>query len=237
MSVPARSRAGRGNPPQRTPERRLVILARWPAPGRCKRRLAKELGDRRAARVQARLNDHVLAASRGACAAAAAELVLATSGIGLVAARRWGLSLGADRVVPQGPGSLGLRLRRQVVRARRQGVRHLLLIGSDLPELAAADLIEAFQALALGSPLVLGPALDGGYWLIGLGWQGPAGCSAFHRAVGAPRLFAGAEGPIPWGSDAVLRQTLAAADREGLAETLLSVRSDLDRAADLARWR
>jgi glycosyltransferase A (GT-A) superfamily protein (DUF2064 family) len=42
---------------------------------------------------------------------------------------------------------------------------------------------------------------------------------------------------MPWGSDAVLRQTLAAADREGLAETLLSVRSDLDRPADLVRWR
>jgi glycosyltransferase A (GT-A) superfamily protein (DUF2064 family) len=116
-------------------------------------------------------------------------------------------------------------------------VRHLLLIGSDLPELAASDLIEAFRALALGSTLVLGPALDGGYWLIGLGWPGSAGCSAFHRSVGAPRLFAGADGPIPWGSNAVLRQTLAAADREAMAATLLSVRSDLDRPADLVRWR
>ena len=209
-----------------------MILARWPAPGRCKRRLAVDLGDRRAARVQARLTDHALAASRGACAAAAAELVLATSGIGLTAARRWGFSLGADRVEPQGPGSLGLRLRRQVVRARREGVRHLLLIGSDLPELAATDLLEAFRALALGSPLVLGPALDGGYWLIGLGWPGPAA-----KPPGAPRLFAGAAGLIPWGSDAVLRQTLAAADREAMEATLLAVRADLDRPVDLARWR
>jgi glycosyltransferase A (GT-A) superfamily protein (DUF2064 family) len=186
--------------------------------------------------VQARLTDHALAASRGACGAAAAELVLATSGLGLAAARRWGLSLGADQVVPQGPGSLGLRLRRQVVQARRQGVRNLLLIGSDLPELAAADLLEAFRALALGSPLVLGPALDGGYWLIGLGWSGPAGGRA-AKPPGAPSLFAGAAGPIPWGSGAVLRQTLAAADREAMAATLLAVRSDLDRPADLARWR
>jgi rSAM/selenodomain-associated transferase 1 len=212
------------------------MLARWPAPGRCKRRLAAELGDRGAARVQARLTDHALAASRGACAAAAAELVLATSGIGSTAARRWGVSLGADRVVPQGPGSLGLRLRRQVVRARRQGVRHLVLIGSDLPELTATDLLEAFRALALGSPLVLGPALDGGYWLIGLGWPGPTGAPA-AKPPGAPRLFAGAAGLIPWGSDAVLHQTLAAADREAMVATLLAVRSDLDRPADLARWR
>jgi len=214
-----------------------VILARWPAPGRCKRRLATELGDQRAARVQARLTHHALAASREACVAAAAELVLATTGIGAAAARRWGLSLGADRVVPQGTGSLGLRLRRQVVRARREGVRHLLLIGSDLPELAAPDLLHAFRALARGGPLVLGPALDGGYWLMGLGWPGAAGCPASHAALGAPRLFAGAAGPIPWGSEAVLHQTLAAADREGLAPTLLALRSDLDRPADLGRWR
>jgi rSAM/selenodomain-associated transferase 1 len=212
-------------------------LARWPAPGRCKRRLAAELGDPRAARVQARLTDHGLAASREACGAVVAELLLATSGIGAAAARRWGLALGADRVVPQGTGSLGLRLQRQVVRARREGVRHLLLIGSDLPELAAADLLHAFRALAHGAPLVLGPALDGGYWLIGLGWPGPDGCPPFHPVLGAPRLFTGAAGPIPWGSDAVLRQTLAAADREALAATLLAVRSDLDRPADLARWR
>jgi glycosyltransferase A (GT-A) superfamily protein (DUF2064 family) len=78
---------------------------------------------------------------------------------------------------------------------------------------------------------VLGPALDGGYWLIGLGWPG------FKPALGVPRLFAGAAAAISWGSDAVLHQTLAAADREGLATTLIAERSDLDRLADLARWR
>lgn len=236
MSVPALTRAGFGKPPLRRSERRLVILTRWPAPGRCKRRLAGELGERRAARVQTRLTDHAVAASRLACDVADAELVLSVSGIGAAAARRWGRWLAADRVVPQGAGSLGLRLRRQVVWARRQGVRQLLLIGSDLPELAAADLLEAFRVLALGSPLVLGPALDGGYWLIGLGWPERGGRPA-AKPVAASRLFAGAAGPIPWGSAAVLQQTLAAADREAMAATLLAPRSDLDRPTDLARWR
>jgi rSAM/selenodomain-associated transferase 1 len=211
---------------------RLVILARWPAPGRCKRRLAVELGETRAAAVQARLTAHGLAAARLACGNQA-ELVLATSGLGAAAARRWGLGQGADRVLLQGQGSLGLRLQRQVVRARRDRIRRLLLIGSDLPELAAADLEQAFRALEAEASLVLGPAVDGGYWLIGFG------CSLIKggRSAAAARLFAGADRPIRWGSAAVLQQTLAAAGQQGLAVTLLAERADLDRPADLRRWR
>lgn len=233
MSVrpqPAGRRRWQGHP---AALRRLVMLARWPAPGRCKQRLAIALGPALAARVQQRLTAHGLMAARLACDAAEAELVLATSGVGARAADRWGSAQGADRVVGQGEGSLGLRLRRQVVRARRDGVRQLLLIGSDLPELASEDLQAAFQALENGSPLVLGPASDGGYWLIGLGWpqrRRPA------VAVGQ-RLFAGAAAPVAWGSAAVLEQTLQAAAGEGLTVTLLSQRSDLDRPLDLARWR
>jgi glycosyltransferase A (GT-A) superfamily protein (DUF2064 family) len=145
------------------------------------------------------------------------------------------MSLGADRVAGQGEGSLGLRLRRQVVRARREGIRHLVLIGSDLPELAVEDLEAAFAALDGGAPLVLGPASDGGYWLLGLGWAG--GAAARREGPRAPRLFAGASGPIAWGSERVREQTLAAAAREGLAATLLPMRADLDRPCDLGRWQ
>jgi rSAM/selenodomain-associated transferase 1 len=210
-----------------------VVLARWPAPGRCKRRLAAEVGNRRAAAVQARLTGHGLATCRQACAGGGIELVLATTGLGLAAARRWGLAQGVERVELQGGGSLGLKLRRQVVRAQRQGIRRLVMVGSDLPQLAAADLAAAFRALAQGSPLVLGPAVDGGYWLIGLGCPPPG---APPLAWGR-RLFAGAAGAIPWGGATVLRQTLAAAEMEELAPTLLAERADLDRPADLRRWR
>lgn len=215
-------------------ERRLVILARWPAPGRCKRRLATALGARRAAAIQARLTAHALATARQACSGRA-QLLLATSGLGPGAALRWGANLGADRVAGQGEGSLGLRLRRQVVRARREGIRHLVLIGSDLPELAVEDLEAAFAALDGGAPLVLGPASDGGYWLLGLGWAG--GAAARREGPRAPSLFAGASGPIAWGSERVREQTLAAAAREGLAATLLPLRADLDRPCDLGRWQ
>jgi rSAM/selenodomain-associated transferase 1 len=206
------------------------MFTRWPAPARCKRRLAAALGPERAAAVQARLLHHGLAAARQAARLAllhghSIEVVLAVSGLGPRARGRWAATLPADRLVPQGEGSLGVRLRRQVERARREAVGQLVLVGSDLPHLDGADLLAAFAALR-HHPLVVGPALDGGYWLLGLS----------PRLV-APRLFAGAAGPIAWGTGEVLGQTLAAAAAEGLTPVVLPERGDLDRVADLAAWR
>ena len=194
-------------------------MARWPAPGRCKSRLAVGVGIQRAACIQSRLNHHLAAVIAAAAARLEIEPVLAVSGLAPRAACRWGEVLGLERVVLQGRGSLGLRLQRQVQRSLREGAEQVILIGSDLPDLDPQDLITAFGALQR-SPLVLGPASDGGYWLLGL-----------RRSC--PSLFCG----ITWGSDRVLAQTLEAARSAGLAVEPLGERSDLDRPADLLRWR
>ena len=194
-------------------------MARWPAPGRCKRRLAQELGAARAAQIQARLTVHTLAAARDARQGHGLELVLAVEGLGSLAASRWGQALGADRTVLQGQGALGLRMQRQFQRAAREGASKVVLIGSDLPELEASDLSAAFTSLGHCQG-VLGPALDGGYWLIGL-----------RRPE--PELLAG----IAWGGAQVLEQTLAAMARRGLEPELLTRRGDLDWARDLLPWR
>ena len=194
-------------------------MARWPAPGRCKRRLAQELGAARAAQIQARLTVHTLAAAREARQGHGLELVLAVEGLGSRAARRWGQAHGADRTVLQGRGALGLRMQRQFQRAAREGASQMVLIGSDLPQLEASDLSAAFTVLGQRRG-VLGPALDGGYWLIGL-----------RRPE--PELLAG----IDWGSELVLEQTVAAMARRGLEPELLSRRGDLDWARDLLPWR
>jgi uncharacterized protein len=194
-------------------------MARWPAPGRCKRRLAQELGAARAAQIQARLTVHTLAAAREARQGHGLELVLAVEGLGSRAARRWGQAHGADRTVLQGRGVLGLRMQRQFQRAAREGASQMVLIGSDLPQLEASDLSAAFTVLGQRRG-VLGPALDGGYWLIGL-----------RRPE--PELLAG----IDWGGALVLEQTVAAMARRGLEPELLSRRGDLDWARDLLPWR
>ena len=202
-----------------TCNRQLIVMARWPAPGRCKRRLAQELGAARAAQIQARLTVHTLAAAREARQGHGLELVLAVEGLGSRAARRWGQAHGADRTVLQGRGVLGLRMQRQFQRAAREGASQMVLIGSDLPQLEASDLSAAFTVLGQRRG-VLGPALDGGYWLIGL-----------RRPE--PELLAG----IDWGGALVLEQTVAAMARRGLEPELLSRRGDLDWARDLLPWR
>ena len=197
----------------------LVVLARWPAPGRCKLRLASSLGAEAAARVQARLTGHTLAVARQLARQLGIELVLAIDGLAPRAARRLGDQLGVGRIVLQGRGGLGVRMQRQFQRAATERARRVVLIGSDLPQLERADLASAFAALD-HQEAVLGPACDGGYWLIGLRRPEPA-------------LMEG----IAWGSEQVLEQTLAALARLGLEPALLPWRRDLDRGEDLGPWR
>lgn len=202
--------------------RQLVVLARWPAPGRCKRRLAAAIGAEPASRLQARLTAHTLSVAAVAAERAGARLVLALGGAGLRAGARWLRECrvsGAVALRRQGEGSLGLRMQRQLLQAHREGAETVVLIGSDLPGLDVAELVQAFQQLDR-KPLVLGPAMDGGYWLIG------------QRLPPRAALLVG----IPWGTDRVLADTLKQAAVAGLTAQLLSPRSDLDRLEDLAPW-
>jgi glycosyltransferase A (GT-A) superfamily protein (DUF2064 family) len=96
----------------------------------------------------------------------------------------------------------------------------VLAIGADAPHVPAAALAEAAAALAGRAEVVLGPAADGGYYLIGL--RGPA-----------PGLFAG----IAWSTAGVLAATRARAEAAGLAVHLLPPGFDVDEVADLVRLR
>ena len=99
----------------------------------------------------------------------------------------------------------------------------MVLIGSDLPDLQSGDLEEAFSQLE-HHDLVLGPASDGGYWLIGMTRQG------WQRSKAA--LFSG----IAWSTDQVLPLSLQRAADCGLAVALLRQQSDLDGRSALEPW-
>jgi rSAM/selenodomain-associated transferase 1 len=207
----------------------LVVLARWPAPGRCKRRLAASCGSSRlAAAMQRRLSWHTVQTAAAAAHSTGAELLLAASGLGPRALHRWGVQLQRSTGVPlrlalQRGGNLGCRMQRQLQQGFARGFEQLVLIGSDLPDLQRGDLIEAF-ALLEQRDLVLGPAEDGGYWLIGITRQG------WLRSGAA--LFSG----IPWSSDQVLPLSLDRAARQGLTVGLLRQQSDLDSRSALEPW-
>ena len=90
-----------------------------------------------------------------------------------------------------------------------------LVIGTDLPELNADDIKLAIEKLR-SHDLVLGPASDGGYWLMGIG----------EHLIQTPQHW-----PligIPWGEPTVLEETLASANRHRLSSALVPRRNDLD---------
>ena len=121
-----------------------------------------------------------------------------------------------DIEVQQG-STLGARMAHALDQALRRHA-HVILIGSDIVDFKAIDLAQALQALARGNEVVLGPAADGGYWLVGLGSPQPA-------------LFT----DIPWGSAQVYGDTVARLMAQGTRWSKLRECHDIDRPADLAR--
>ena len=191
-------------------QRSLVIFLKEPRPGRVKTRLARDLGTVRAAwwfrHQAARLLRRVARDRRW-------QTVLAvTPDPEGMASRVWPRDLARW---PQGPGDLGARMARAFA-AMPPGP--VIVLGADIPGVTARHLAEGFRLLGRHDA-VLGPAEDGGYWMIGL---------RRSRAVPAG-LFRG----VRWASADALADTMAslAALDVGLAATL----RDVDEAADLPR--
>ncbi len=119
------------------------------------------------------------------------------------------------RLIAQAGADLGARMARALADIFAQGYRRALVIGTDLPTLPGSVIGEALTLLDTHD-LVLGPAQDGGYYLIGL--RKPA-----------PELFAG----IPWSTGRVLALTQTKASAAGLKTALLPIRRDIDTIDDL----
>ena len=136
------------------------------------------------------------------------------------ALERLSASLGQGvEVMPQRAGDLGERIHGAFDDLFRLGAASAIVVGSDLPDLPGSTLAAARQLLRIpGDRVVLGPATDGGYYLVGL--------KAPH-----PELFA----PAAWGTSTVLEETLRRARASGLETRLLPPWHDLDEWSDLER--
>jgi rSAM/selenodomain-associated transferase 1 len=115
---------------------------------------------------------------------------------------------------PQGAGDLGLRMERAFHEAHAAGIARVALIGSDCPRVTISDVRQAWANLD-NYDLVLGPATDGGYWLIALQKVQPA-------------LFR----DIPWSTNQVLGETLRRARALGLRILVLRELADVDTEVD-----
>ncbi|MBW7991277.1 MAG: glycosyltransferase [Planctomycetes bacterium] len=118
---------------------------------------------------------------------------------------------------PQTGDNLGERLRNAFDSAFKEGFSNVVAIGSDSPDLPVHYLIESFEALA-GHDTVIGPANDGGYYLIG-----------FSKEGFIPEAFDN----ISWSTDSVFEQTVSILKRHGRKMYLLPLWHDVDTIADL----
>ena len=187
----------------------VVVFGRQPQPGRVKTRLARGIGDQPAAAVYGELLEATL--RHAAAVGCHVQLSLADPPFG-----GWVPPLGVPTQA-QVEGDLGHRMGDTFTRRFGDGYDRVVIIGSDCPALHSRHIVEAFERLA-EVPVVLGPAGDGGYWLIG------------QRAPG-PLDLAG----LPWSSSETLAATRARMRDLGVAwHELVELRA-VARPADL-QW-
>ncbi len=204
-------------------------MTRWPAPNRCKKRLSQGIGAHRAAAIQRKLTNHTLAVAKSLLDKRLIDIKLAVEGIGSKKISLWAKASGISQAGCQGKGSLGLKMKRQLVLAQRekasnsQKLRDILFIGTDVPDLSEHDITYAIDYLARDE-IVIGPAKDGGYWLIGFSRN------ILRSIISWP--FSG----IQWGSNSVFQETIKKANMEGIKYKLINKKSDLDRLSDLELW-
>lgn len=194
----------------------LAIFTRYPQPGLTKTRLIPALGAESAAELQRQMTEHTLRQVRCLQQRRVVTVTLHVAGGDEAAMVAW---LGSQwHYQPQSQGDLGDRLTAAMEYAFQFGASRLVIIGIDCPGITAEVLEQAFATLEQ-SDCVLGPATDGGYYLIGM--RSPT-----------PQLFQG----IAWSTEQVFRQTQAIAQNLGLSSQTLATLSDIDYPEDLPVW-
>jgi uncharacterized protein len=186
----------------------LIIFTRYPIPGQAKTRLIPALGPDGAADLQRRMTRQTIDTAQQT----AHPIQIQFCGGTIAQMSTW---LGDHDYQPQGEGDLGDRMDRAFDQGFKSGHDRVVIIGTDCPGIDRTILNQAFTALE-SQDLVLGPAADGGYYLIGL-----------RRRI--PELFSA----IAWSTETVRAKTLEIAMALNLTYALLPERSDIDRPEDL----
>jgi len=192
---------------------RLIIMAKSAKAGHVKRRLARKIGTTKATQFARTCLAHtLLKLARDK----RWRTILAVAPDSETHAGSWLRSAAGIERLPQGPGDLGQRMQRVF---RRLPPGPAIIVGSDIPGLTPREIAKAFHHLR-SADAVLGPASDGGYWLVGL-----------RRSPNILTPFSG----VRWSSPHALADTLA--NLEGRKVATVATLSDVDTAAAHVKLR
>jgi rSAM/selenodomain-associated transferase 1 len=189
----------------------LLVFVKAPRSGMVKTRLAAAVGDETAAELYRAMADRVRRETAGG---PERRVFVFAPEAARPEVEAW---LAGETCEPQAAGDLGARMAAAFERAFAGGARRVALIGTDVPDLSRVHVRAALDALE-HHDVALGPAADGGYYLI-----------ALRRPC--PELFHG----VAWSTPAVREQTLARASAAGLRVAELAPLSDVDTIGDLRR--
>ncbi|NOR14766.1 MAG: DUF2064 domain-containing protein [Candidatus Aminicenantes bacterium] len=195
------------------PRLKLIIFTRLPEPGTVKTRLIPALGEKGAAQAHREMTAQTLGVARALFAKNIRCIEVCVAGGDDSALSGW---LGNDLKYTRQTGrDLGERMAAAFQRNFQAGYHRIVLVGTDCPQLGLIHLEKAFSLLK-NHDMVIGPARDGGYYLLGL-----------RRMV--PDLFQ----TIAWGTDTVFSQTQQSAQKAGLNVAELDCLVDVDTPEDL----
>lgn len=186
----------------------VIVFAKNPELGKCKTRLAKSIGDEKALEIYKELLKHTAQTIGNVNAS---RVVFYSEKI--QTQDFWDDTLFQKQV--QSEGHLGKKMQDAFEWGFAQGYNKICIVGSDLLELRASDLENAFQELEQND-VVLGPAYDGGYYLMGM-----------------PQFYKKAFHEKAWSTETVLEKTVE--DLKGLSIAFLDTKTDIDTLEDLMK--
>lgn len=191
-------------------KRLLMVFTKNPELGNCKTRLASTIGDEAALSVYEQLLDYTV---NFASKVNAEKYVYYSKDI--QNNDRWDVSL--FRKKKQAEGNLGVKMASAFKENFDQGFEKIIIIGSDCAEINETDIENAFNALEK-SEVVIGPAIDGGYYLLGM-------------RTFIPSLFQDKS----WSTPDLINETISTLKKQHISFSLLKEKSDIDYEEDLER--
>ena len=202
----------------------LIIMAKWHGFGRCKTRLAKDIGKANATKVQSVMINHTISVAKSLQNIKLIDVSIAISGLGRKNSSRWSKELGIEKFNLQGKGCLGEKMKRQIIINKKfcnqNKIKNIIFIGTDLPDLCHLDLLNTISELRQND-LILGPSNDGGYWLMGLS------AKIISKHLYLPFIN------INWGKENVLKNTVDNFASTKLKYKFLNKKIDIDTIIDI----